>query len=355
MACTVRRWLFPLRHSRSFVWYLDLLGPQKLHANDGLLPTKFYIVSNVTSDASPFWYHYILEVAPEGRDSVIRYVRIAPMDSMCTECTESIVVEAATARLSGVSPSDLAAQCNPCAIDAASLTRNLKRRTRTAAIYDSVRFGIVANCGSREVLLRLPHPEQVNLELLRKTSPALARWWDLEHAIIARAFGPDQVFYGVSAEQEENLQREGEIIVPDLLSGRFDRGLDPSCPSGQPCTQPSFRDDLRGYGGPLGVWGHTPRLIQAEEYRFKRYVPPKYPPLAMQARISGTVRIDLTVDPKTGEVRGVRVVSGHPLFRKAVVEAAQQWQFVPEQLSGESQSVPADLVFEFRCPERLGQ
>jgi hypothetical protein len=217
------------------------------------------------------------------------------MDSMCTE---SIVVEAATARLSGVSPSDLAAQCNPCAIDAASLTRNLKRRTRTAAIYDSVRFGIVANCGSKEVLLRLPYPEQVNLELLRKTSPALARWWDLEHAIIARAFGPDQVFYGVSAEQEENLQREGEIIVPDLLSGRFDRGLDPSCPSGQPCTQPSFRDDLRGYIGPF---------------------------------------------------------SGHPLFRKAVVEAAQQWQFVPEQLSGESQSVPADLVFEFRCPERLGQ
>jgi hypothetical protein len=133
---------------------------EQLHAYDGSLPAEFYIVSLVTSDASPFWYHYILDVRPDGRDSVVRYIRVAPMDSMCAN---SITVKAATVRLPGVSPSDLVARSNPCTIDSPSLDRKIYRRTRTAAIDDSVRFTIVADCGSREVVLRLPYPEQVNL------------------------------------------------------------------------------------------------------------------------------------------------------------------------------------------------
>ena len=57
-------------------------GQRKLQSNNGLGMTEFYIVSEVTSDASPFWYHYILQVTQDGRDSVVRYVRIAP----ATQC-----------------------------------------------------------------------------------------------------------------------------------------------------------------------------------------------------------------------------------------------------------------------------
>ena len=95
--------------------------------------------------------------------------------------------------------------------------------------------------------------------------------------------------------------------------------------------------------------------MQAAQYRFKHYVDPKYPPLAMQAAIQGTVKLDLSVDPRTGGVRNVSIVLGHPLFREAVMSAARNWQFEPDGFGGNSQSVPAELVFEFRCPAPVEQ
>jgi TonB family protein len=321
-------------------------------AKDAELPSDFYIVSMVTSDASPFWYHYVLSVSAEGRDSIVRYIRIAPMDSMCAE---AITVKAASARLTGVFPADLIPEGNPCAIDAASVNRELRRRTRTAAIDDSVRFGIVATCGSRSVALHLPFPEQVKLEQLRKTAPQLARWWDVQRSVKERAFGAGQVFYDISAVQEDQLQRDGQAVVPELLSGRFDAGLYAECQSIKPCRTPSFRDELQQYVGPVGESGHAPKLVQAEEYRFIHYLAPNYPHLAMLARISGTVRLDLSVDPSSGEVRDVKVLSGHPLFVSAVMNAAKQWRFVPEEVGRKGEHIRADLVFDFDCPKRLAK
>ncbi len=59
-----------------------LLTPLASAAGDDVI-NGFYVVSMVTSDASPFWYHYILHVKTDGHDSLVRYIRIAPMDAMC--------------------------------------------------------------------------------------------------------------------------------------------------------------------------------------------------------------------------------------------------------------------------------
>jgi len=127
---------------------------------------------------------------------------------------------------------------------------------------------------------------------------------DLQHSVKERAFGSGQVFYDITTEEEERLQRIGKTVVPELLSGCFDAGLHTERPPRQPCRSPSFRDDLHQYVGPLGESGHAPKLAQAEEYRFSRYVAPKHPPLAMQARILGTVKLELSVDTNSGDVRG---------------------------------------------------
>ncbi len=255
-----------------------------------------------------------------------------------------------------MSPSDLLSGTNPCAIDLRSLTRKLRRAVRTAAIDDSVRFGIVASCGSKDVVIQLPYPENVNLERLRKTKPDLARWWDLQPAILERAFGTGQIFNDFSAEREYDLEREGETVVPELLSGRFDAGLQPDCPRARDCPSHTFRDELRGYVRLGAAKGYEPSLRLGGECRLTHYVPPRYPPLAIKARISGTVKLDLTVDPDSGAVRDVQILAGHPLFRSAVVEAARQWRFAPGQSSDNPRMIPAELVFEWHCPnspERL--
>lgn len=60
---------------------------------------------------------------------------------------------------------------------------------------------------------------------------------------------------------------------------------------------------------------------------------PVYPPLAKQARISGTVRLAAIIS-ETGAIEELRVVQGHPLLIQAAVEAVQQWRYKPTILNG---------------------
>jgi TonB family protein len=91
------------------------------------------------------------------------------------------------------------------------------------------------------------------------------------------------------------------------------------------------------------------KLANADRFRFARYVDPQYPPIALQARISGRVELELVSNPATGQVEQVTVVSGHPLLAAAAKESAQHWRFVP---GTDSASHAARVVLEliFNCP-----
>ena len=63
-------------------------------------------------------------------------------------------------------------------------------------------------------------------------------------------------------------------------------------------------------------------------------VPPVYPPLATQGRISGIVILEAQVDVN-GRVKTATVLRGHPLFDEAAVAAVLQWRYRPLLLNGE--------------------
>ena len=56
------------------------------------------------------------------------------------------------------------------------------------------------------------------------------------------------------------------------------------------------------------------------------FSPPKYPPLARTARISGDVKLEIQLRPD-GTASSVRVISGHPLLGPAAVESAKGSRF----------------------------
>jgi periplasmic protein TonB len=70
---------------------------------------------------------------------------------------------------------------------------------------------------------------------------------------------------------------------------------------------------------------------------------PDYPVLARQARLSGIVVIDAIID-EHGDVRGMRVVSGHPLLVQAAFSAVSKRKYEPTVLDGEP--TPIDLKVE---------
>jgi periplasmic protein TonB len=83
-----------------------------------------------------------------------------------------------------------------------------------------------------------------------------------------------------------------------------------------------------------------------QEAKLIRRVVPVYPPLARQARISGTVRL-MGVIAKDGTMQQLQLVSGHPLLVDAAMSAVRQWVYRPTLLSGQPVEViaPIDVVF----------
>lgn len=74
--------------------------------------------------------------------------------------------------------------------------------------------------------------------------------------------------------------------------------------------------------GPIKTFDNYPQLKVIE------CGPIYYPPLARQARISGAVKLQVSVD-RSGKITELVVVSGHPLLVETASRNAQLWKFAP--------------------------
>jgi protein TonB len=95
--------------------------------------------------------------------------------------------------------------------------------------------------------------------------------------------------------------------------------------------------------GPVRVGGNV------REPRVVRVVPPVFPKLALQARVTGTVVLEAIVNEK-GLVEQIKVVSGHPLLVEAAIDAVKQWEYEPTQLDGVPTAVilTAEVTFQIQ-------
>jgi protein TonB len=75
-------------------------------------------------------------------------------------------------------------------------------------------------------------------------------------------------------------------------------------------------------------------------------VHPRYPQLAMNAGISGTVELRAIIG-RDGRVRSVEVLSGSTLLVSAAVAAVKQWRYRPTLLNGEVVEVETHVTVHF--------
>lgn len=73
---------------------------------------------------------------------------------------------------------------------------------------------------------------------------------------------------------------------------------------------------------------------------------PTYPPIAKNARVSGTVVIQATIS-KNGSIENSRVVSGPTMLRQAAQDAVKTWRFRPYLLDGEPVEVETTVNVVF--------
>ncbi len=90
--------------------------------------------------------------------------------------------------------------------------------------------------------------------------------------------------------------------------------------------------------------------------RLAHHVQPVYPPLAKAAQLQGTVRLEVLI-AKDGSVREIKVLSGHPLFIQAVMDAVHQWRYEPTLLNQEPVEVvtTVDVIFSLPGSEQAAE
>jgi protein TonB len=107
-----------------------------------------------------------------------------------------------------------------------------------------------------------------------------------------------------------------------------------------PQAKPHIAEPVKIPAKPLPVGGDV------QNAKLLKKVLPLYPPLARQARVSGTVQL-IGVIAKDGTIQQLQVVSGHPLLVKSALDAVRQWIYRPTLLNGQAVEViaPIDVIF----------
>jgi len=94
----------------------------------------------------------------------------------------------------------------------------------------------------------------------------------------------------------------------------------------------------------------TPKRIRVggsvQKARLAKRVTPRYPALARQARIQGTVKLTAII-ARDGTVEKLEVGGGHPLLVPSAIEAVKQWRYKPTLLNGVAVEVVTqiDVIF----------
>jgi TonB family protein len=82
------------------------------------------------------------------------------------------------------------------------------------------------------------------------------------------------------------------------------------------------------------------------------FVQPDYPPLAKAARIQGIVHASIAID-EIGNVKILRLISGHPMLAPAALEAIRKWKYKPFEVDGKTTSV--QTAVQVSIPENVSQ
>lgn len=94
-----------------------------------------------------------------------------------------------------------------------------------------------------------------------------------------------------------------------------------------------------GTPAPTGGRVQNPRLLTS--------VQPVYPPLAKKQGLEGDVTIEATIDA-TGQVGGMKVVSGPVALQQAAMDAMRLWKYEPAKLNGQPVSMQTRVLIRFK-------
>jgi protein TonB len=132
------------------------------------------------------------------------------------------------------------------------------------------------------------------------------------------------------------LDLPGEYVPGAIQTAQTGRTLSPVEP---PHIAPQAQQEKR----PVKV---SEGVLQAQ---LISRIEPRYPPLALETRRSGTVVLHAIIS-RDGRINALEIVSGSPFFVRAALDAVRQWRYRPTMLNGEPVEVDTTItvIFELK-------
>ena len=131
-------------------------------------PESLFVGIQAVSDASPFWFDYVLDVMPGTDTAHVTLLRIAPLDNVCTD---RITVKAKEATISVEPIRKLTTGL--CSVNPGDVERAVanSRATTMSSIFESASYEIVMKCGGSENVVQLPMPEGIDRRKMHRSYP----------------------------------------------------------------------------------------------------------------------------------------------------------------------------------------
>jgi hypothetical protein len=307
---------------------------------------SFYVVTHYFSDYLADSYEEILDVTPEGKDVRVRAIRISAATRYCG----GNLVRAAERLLPDATPAKVARGVDLCSYSANGVALALKSATpkKITSIEDSATLSYVAKCGAEEKVFEFPYPETFDVKILDRENPHVLALWYLNYKIRKRTFGPRSPIPDLPEAQKE-LEDLGTMLLPELVSGKYEAGFDGAACSVPECDTNYLAGLLSGYTGPPANRDPASvELVNASSLHLATYDLPLFPRIAEIAHVFGEVHLRIVSDPQTGLVKEVELLSGPRLLGEPAVKAAKRWQFSP----GTQSAQPVEAILKFSlCPD----
>lgn len=136
--------------------------------------------------------------------------------------------------------------------------------------------------------------------------------------------------------QRAASQRPGGLNLPQMpATPVVEAAPSPAAPSEpEPDVQPTKETLVINTAGMT----RGPRLI--------RQIGPAYPALAKKQKISGVVKLDVTV-AEDGSVYATRILSGDPLLAQSAASAVKKWVYQPALVNGKRKSSTTEVEIRF--------
>jgi TonB family protein len=164
---------------------------------------------------------------------------------------------------------------------------------------------------------------------------------------------PPAKFDETQPKREEVRPKREETVRLSEGPSRISRATDNSAPTSEaPAIFLGYLPDSGSLSNLVipGSQLPNPRLLRQSAFEpvtALKKVPPVYPLVAKQNKLTGSVVVQGTVD-KNGRIGDLRLISGSPLFRDAAFAAVKQWVFKPARLNGQAIEQPAIIRLYFR-------